>query len=250
MKATGWIAVFLAAAWGQAQTSIDLRTQAKNIDFSAAASTRPVKTGSSLPAVCAVGELFFLSSGAPGDNVYGCTAVNTWTRQSVTGGLPEMSGQADKLLSTDGSSAAWIAPGGDLNGTPSAMTVTRIQGRAVAATAPAEGQALVWSAGSSQWQPAVTPGLPAMSGQTNKLLSTDGSSAVWVAPGGDLSGTPLAMTVTRIQGRAVAATAPAEGGGGLGWNPPSDRVQKDFILNPGGDSNAPGESCPHRRRDP
>ena len=66
-----------------------------------------------------------------------------------------MSGQADKLLGTDGSSASWVAPGGDLSGTPSAMTVTRIQGRAVAATAPAEGQALVWSAGSSQWQPAV-----------------------------------------------------------------------------------------------
>ena len=145
--------MFLAAAWGQAQTSIDLRTQAKNIDFSAAASTRPVKTGSSLPAVCAVGELFFLSSGAPGDNVYGCTAVNTWSRQAVAGGLPAMSGQANKLLSTDGSSAAWIAPGGDLSGTPLAMTVTRIQSRAVAATAPADGQALVWNAGSSQWQP-------------------------------------------------------------------------------------------------
>ena len=156
MKATGCLSALLLAALVQAQTSVDLKTQSRNIDFGAAASTRPAKTGSSLPGICAVGDLFFLSSGTPGDNLYGCTAVNTWTRQSAANGIPSMTGQANKLLSTDGSSATWAAFGGDVSGPASTMTVTRLQGRTVAGTAPADGQALMWSTASSQWQPAPT----------------------------------------------------------------------------------------------
>ncbi len=69
-----------------AQTSVDLRTQSKNVDFSAAASTRPIKTGVGLPATCSAGEMFFLSNATPGLNLYGCTSPNTWTAQSQTGG--------------------------------------------------------------------------------------------------------------------------------------------------------------------
>ena len=38
-------------------TSIGLQTQGRNIDFSGAAFTRPVKTGTILPATCQTGEL-------------------------------------------------------------------------------------------------------------------------------------------------------------------------------------------------
>ena len=56
--------VWAAAVFGivsllQAQTSIDLRTQAKNVDFSSAASTKPSKTGTLLPFTCSLGETFF-----------------------------------------------------------------------------------------------------------------------------------------------------------------------------------------------
>jgi hypothetical protein len=68
-----------------AQTQIDLRTQAKNIDFSAANSTRPIKTGTALPATCVVGNMFFKTDAQTGENLYGCTAANTW---SVQGGIP------------------------------------------------------------------------------------------------------------------------------------------------------------------
>jgi len=62
-----------------AQTRIDLPTQAKRIDFAQASSTRPVKTDTTLPALCSVGELFFESDAEAGSNLYGCTSTNVWT---------------------------------------------------------------------------------------------------------------------------------------------------------------------------
>lgn len=43
--------------------------------------------------------------------------------------------------------------GGDVQGVANANTVTAIQGRSVASTAPTGGQVLIWNAGSNQWQP-------------------------------------------------------------------------------------------------
>src|SRR5205823_11834287 len=42
---------------------------------------------------------------------------------------------------------------GDVTGNLGATTVTALQSRGVAATAPANGQALVWNSAASQWQP-------------------------------------------------------------------------------------------------
>jgi len=68
--------------WGQ--TQVDLRTQSKNVDFSSAAETRPVKTGTILPATCAIGDVYFKSDVTAGLNLYGCTANNTWMQQIGT----------------------------------------------------------------------------------------------------------------------------------------------------------------------
>ncbi len=80
-------AVFLGAALftADAQTTIDLRTQAKSVDFSAAVTTRPMKTGTSLPTNCAVGEMFFKSDATAGGNLYGCASPNAWTAQAGGG---------------------------------------------------------------------------------------------------------------------------------------------------------------------
>ena len=47
-----------------------------------AASTIPAKVGTSLPAVCVVGEQFFKSDASAGQNLYLCTGTNTWTAVS------------------------------------------------------------------------------------------------------------------------------------------------------------------------
>ena len=73
---SGWAA--LSGALG-AQTLVDLRGQSRNVDFSAAAATKPFKTGAVLPASCTTGETYFKTDAAPGQNVYGCTSTNTWT---------------------------------------------------------------------------------------------------------------------------------------------------------------------------
>jgi hypothetical protein len=77
-------ALLAAAADGQTQLSLD--SQSKNVDFTKAAFTRPVKTGTILPSTCSVGDLFFQTSAPAGSNLYGCASANTWTVQSGGGG--------------------------------------------------------------------------------------------------------------------------------------------------------------------
>jgi len=74
------LSLLLAAGLANAQTRVDLRSQSKNIDFSGAPFTRPVKTGTILPSNCSVGELFFRMDASPGGNLYSCTAANTWSQ--------------------------------------------------------------------------------------------------------------------------------------------------------------------------
>lgn len=68
-------------AFGQG-TKIDLKNQAKNIDLSAAASTKPFKSVSALPATCSAGESVYLTTAASFARLYLCTATNTWTAQT------------------------------------------------------------------------------------------------------------------------------------------------------------------------
>jgi len=72
-----------AIALCQAQTRVDLRTQSKSVDFSAASSTKPSQTGASLPATCTLGQTFLNTNAQPGQNWYVCTAANVWTLQGI-----------------------------------------------------------------------------------------------------------------------------------------------------------------------
>ena len=143
----------LSVAAGESQTLVDLRTQSKGVDFSAAGSTKPMQTGSGLPASCAVGQFFFLTTAAAGSNVYACNPANTWTVEGNS--LSVNPGTANEVLSSNGTSIQWLALGGDVSGAPGGLTVSRLQGRNISGAAPASGQVLQWNAAAGQWQPAL-----------------------------------------------------------------------------------------------
>lgn len=64
------------------QTRVDLRTQSKTVDFSAASSTKPVKTGTTPPGACSIGELFFKTDATGGKNLYLCGQTDYWTEMA------------------------------------------------------------------------------------------------------------------------------------------------------------------------
>src|SRR6266550_3734930 len=115
------------AGAAQGQTKVDLRTQGKSIDFAAATTTRPSKTGTALPGACAIGETFLKTDAAAGKNLYVCTGTNVWTVQGVE--MPDPTGKATQVLTNDGTSFAWAPIGGDVSGGPGAVTVTGLNGR-------------------------------------------------------------------------------------------------------------------------
>ena len=83
---------------------------------------------------------------------------------------------------------------GDVTGTPAAAIVAGLQNRPLAATAPTDGQTLVYSALAGQW----APGTPVAAPPPTLLA-------------GDVTGTLAAATVAGLQNRPLAATAPTDG---------------------------------------
>ena len=73
---------------GIAQTVVDLRTQSKNVDFTNASSTKPFRSGTTLPASCSANESFLKTNATPGQNLYVCTTPGdpgAWTVQGGSG---------------------------------------------------------------------------------------------------------------------------------------------------------------------
>jgi hypothetical protein len=101
---------FLMGGAAKSQTMVDMRSQARNIDFSKATATRPFTVGTPLPPVCSIGQTFFKSDAAPGQNLYLCTGTNIWSAVASSAqapALPSTSGNAGKVLGTNGAAAAW-----------------------------------------------------------------------------------------------------------------------------------------------
>lgn len=77
-----YLLLLLPAAFGLAQTRVELSTQT-NGDFSRARATKPAKTGTILPTACSGGEVFFKLDAAAGQNLYLCatpTGNPPWTQ--------------------------------------------------------------------------------------------------------------------------------------------------------------------------
>jgi hypothetical protein len=67
-------------------------------DASSATSSKPAKTGTALPQTCGVGEQFFKTDAAQGQNLYFCTAANTWIQMTGGGGSGSGGGGTPNVL--------------------------------------------------------------------------------------------------------------------------------------------------------
>lgn len=154
MRTTLWIAMVLMISAGQpglkGQTRVDMARQGKNVDFASADKTRPFKVGSSLPAQCEPGEVFFKTNEMPSQAVYVCGPENSW--QAVGRELPTGDMTPGKVLVVGESGVQWRSPGGDIGGTIENLTVRGLQGRAVSSATPSEGDVLRWSAVTGMWE--------------------------------------------------------------------------------------------------
>ena len=207
---------------GFSQTKIDLLTQTKgSVDFSAAPTTRPLMTCTTLPETCQAAEMFFKSDAPAGSNLYGCTASNTWTVQAGASGA--------------------VNVGGDLTGTSSSATVVALRNRSISTTAPTTGQVLTWNG--SAWTPQALPAttnatqlqgrnVSGAAPVTGQVLGWDGSS--WT-PQSQSAGSSNA---TQLQGRSVSANAPVDGQS-LVWSASAGAWIPTTVSGSGGSSATP-----------
>lgn len=56
------------------------------VDFTGSSSTAPMKSGTTLPGTCSIGQAFFKTDAAAGQNIHLCTSANTWTQVQGGGG--------------------------------------------------------------------------------------------------------------------------------------------------------------------
>jgi hypothetical protein len=255
------LAIFLLSAPALlAQSTVTgSRTIQGSWDASGATATKPAQAGAALPATCGVGQFFFNTAAASGQNIYLCNPANTWTQVSG-GGVTSVFGRNGSVAAQTGDytfsqiggavgSGQLPAAGGDISGGLTAATVKALQGKAVGTTAPSTGQVLTWNG--TQWAPQTVASsvggdisgtiaaatVKAIQGETiGTTAPTTGQVLTWSgtqwapqtaagALGGDLSGTTTAATVKAIQGETIGTTAPASGQvltwNGTQWTPQS-----------------------------
>lgn len=79
-SAAALLLLFGSRGFCQTITTLNLSTQSRSPDFSNFPITKPITVGSALPLTCQVGQMFFNTGAAAGQNIYGCTQPNTWAQ--------------------------------------------------------------------------------------------------------------------------------------------------------------------------
>lgn len=167
---------FFAIVWwsgAEAQTRVDLAKQAKNVDFSQAATTKPFRSGTELPGTCTTGETFFKTDAVRGKQLHLCVGPNTWVPAGEE--LPTLEGAEGKFLANAGGEVRWQELGGDLSGPAGSVKVMGIQGRPVSPATPSDRNVLVWSEATGRWEPQEGGVYEAGSGVTlaGRLINVD-----------------------------------------------------------------------------
>lgn len=88
-KAIVVVVVCVALAWAavvNGDLSVLGTLTASIVNFTGSTSTAPMKTGTALPASCTIGQAFFKTDATAGQNIYLCTAADTWTQVQGGGG--------------------------------------------------------------------------------------------------------------------------------------------------------------------
>ena len=195
-------AALMCAASGQ--TLINLGTQGRNVDFTGASFTRPVKTGAVFPNTCSVGDLFFNTVAPGGQNLYGCVAANSWALLGPSS-LPDPGSNGIVVRSGANSTTSVAAPTGTLVGTTDAQTLTNktITGASITGSSIDASEINTGTFSTAQ-MPAFSGDISTAAGSTAATLATVNSS-----PGvyGDASHA-LQLTVD-AKGRVTAVSAVA-----------------------------------------
>ena len=95
----------LTAAEVMAQSTVTgSKTMQGSWDASGATATKPAKSGAALPSTCNIGEFFFNTAAAAGQNLYLCASANTWTQvtSGVSGGVSSVFGRSGAVSAQSG----------------------------------------------------------------------------------------------------------------------------------------------------
>jgi hypothetical protein len=122
------------------QTLVDLERQARGIDFTGAAYTKPLRAGGALPSTCMSGEGFLLNSAPAGSNLYFCLGPNLWALQGTSSGSGSSGAGSLNSLATTVSGPVLTIGAGCSNSTPCNVRVgSMVYAITSAATASLQG---------------------------------------------------------------------------------------------------------------